>query len=312
MTPLLVLLLMVLQPPAPPASASEVRSYVLGAEDQVVVRVLDLEEIPATPIRIDLRGNINIPLAGRIRAAGLTVEQLEAEITKRLRSLVNEPEVTVTIAEFRSQPVSLLGSVMRPGVHQIQGRKTLFEVLSLAEGLKPDAGHTIKITRRKEMGPIPLPGAKEDETGQFSVAEVKVRSILEAKNPQENILVQPNDVISVPRADLIYVTGSVRKPGGFVLGDRETVSVLQAVALAEGMLNTAAANNARILRAQAGSTERSEILVDLKKVLSGGAKDVPLRAEDILFVPNSKMKTGVIRGLEAAIQVGTGVAIYRR
>ena len=106
----------------------------------------------------------------------------QAEITKRLKAFVNEPVVTVTVASFRSQPISILGSVTNAGVHQLQGRKTLFEVISMAEGLRQDAGNSIKITRRKEWGPIPLPTAKADSTGEFFVAEVSVKSVLEAKN----------------------------------------------------------------------------------------------------------------------------------
>ncbi|MDP3000781.1 MAG: polysaccharide biosynthesis/export family protein [Bryobacterales bacterium] len=292
--------------------ADEHLSYILGADDEVTVRALDLEDIdPKTPLRIDMRGNISLPLAGRLRAAGLSVEQLEAEITKRLRAFVNEPVVTVTVASFRSQPISILGSVTKPGVHQLQGRKTLFEVISMAGGLRQDAGNSIKITRRKEWGPIPLPTAQADSTGEFFVAEVSVKSVLEAKNPQENIIIQPHDVISVPRGQLIYVIGAVRRAGGFVMGERESISVLQALSLAEGLDKISSAKNAKVLRPQPGRA-RLEIAVDLTKVLAGKAEDVHLRADDILFVPTSATKSATMRGIEAAIQVATGVVIWRR
>src|ERR1035441_413340 len=95
------------------------------------------------------------------------------------------------------QPVSVLGAVRTPGVHQIRGSKTLFEVLSLAGGLNPDAGSAIRITRRKSAGPLPLPGATDDSSGEYQVAEVSVKSVMEAQNPKENIQVLPDDVVTV-------------------------------------------------------------------------------------------------------------------
>ena len=289
------------------------RTYLLGPGDQVIVQALDLEEIDGKqPVRIDMRGDIKLPLAGRLHAAGLSVEQLEDAIVERLKGQLQKPTVTVSIFEFRSQPVSVLGAVGAPGVLQLQGRKTLFEILSQAGGLKPDAGNTVVITRAKEWGPIPLPNAKADSSGKFSIAEVSVKSIMGAKNPEENILIEPNDVISVPKAELIYVIGAVKKPGGFVLSERETLSVLQALSLAEGLDRVASPKAAKILHATDGNSQRTEIAVDLKTILEGKGQDMAMSANDILFVPTSASKNAAIRGMEAALQIGTGLAIYRR
>lgn len=287
-------------------------AYILGPDDQIIIRAIDLEEIKAEPVRIDMRGNISLPLLGRMHVAGLALDQVEAELTSRLRAYLREPEVTVSIAEFRSQPVSVLGAVNNPGVLQLQGRRTMFEVLSQVGGLRADAGNSIKITRRREWGPIPLPGAAEDPSHEYSVADVSVKSIMDAKNPRENIQVKPNDVISVPKAELVYVIGAVRKPGGFVLSEKETLSVLQALSLAEGIDHASAPQNSKVLRESASQSRRSETAVDVKKILAGTSPDVPLRANDILFIPASASKNVALRGLEAAIQIGTGVAIYRR
>jgi len=287
-------------------------SYILGPDDEVVIRVLDLPEINERAVRIDMRGNIHLPLAGRLRAAGLTVEELEAAIAERLQTYLQKPVVTVAIAEFRSQPVSVLGAVAEPGVHQVQGRKTLYEILSQVGGLKPDAGNVIKITRRKESGPLPLPNAKLDETGQFYIGEVRVKSIMEAENPEENIFVQPNDIISVPKAELVYVVGSVKRSGGFVLNEKESLSVLQVLSLAEGLERTAAPGKAKILRPVGDGSTRQEIPVDLKKLMAGKANDVYMKANDILFVPNSAARAASLRAAEAAIQITTGVIIWRR
>jgi polysaccharide export outer membrane protein len=286
-------------------------NYVLGPDDLITVRAMEVEEINNLPVRIDLEGAINLPLVGRMEAAGLTVAQLEAEVTRRLKTYVRQPDVVASVTEYRSQPVSVFGSVRNPGVHQLQGRKTLIEILSLAGGLNQDAGHTIKITRGIEWGAIPLPNAAPDATGRYIVAEVALTAIMEAQRPAENIEVRPHDVITVPRAEMVYVTGQVHKSGGFVLNERSSVTVLQALSLAGGLDTAAAGKYSRILRAGVGTADRTEIPVDLSRIMAGKARDVSLQPEDILFVPSSLPKKAAIKAIETAIQMGTGVLIWR-
>jgi polysaccharide biosynthesis/export protein len=307
------------QPGAGPAQetaqagkAAGTRGYMLGADDQFTVRALHVEEISETPIRIGSDGNIRLPLAGLIHAAGLSVGELEEAIADRLRSFVLEPEVTVSITEFRSEPVSVLGAVKNPGIYQLQGKKTVAEVLSLAGGLDPAAGSTVKITREADRGPIPISSATVMEGGKFSVAEISLTSILKADSPQDNIAVRPHDIVTVPRAEMVYVVGQVHKAGGFVLTDGKSISLLQALSLAGGLDQTASAKNATLLRPTPGAKERAQIPVDLSRILSGRAPDVPMLPGDVLFVPNSAPKRALLRGVEAAIQAGTGVVIWRR
>lgn len=287
-------------------------AYVLGAGDVITIRALDADEISDKPIRLAANGFITLPLVGRVRASGLTTEQLEALLAIRLKPLIRNPEVSVSVVEQRSQPVSIIGSVNAPGVQQLQGRKTLVEMLSLAGGVRQDAGHAIKITRRLQWGPIPIPGAAPDVTGRFSIAEINLKEVLEARNPAGNIQIMPDDVISVPRAEMVYVIGEVKKSGGFTIGERESLSTLQALSLAEGLNVTAAPQNARILRLSPGAAKRTEISVDLRKILNGKDNDAQLEPDDILFIPGSKSKNVAIRSLEAAVQIGTGIAIYHR
>jgi len=283
--------------------------YVLGPDDQITVRALDVEEIDGKTARVDLQGYIDLPLIGKIKAAGSSVEVVETELSNRLRKYVRDPQVSVTVSEYHSQPVSVLGAVNIPGVYNLTGRSTLEQVLSRAGGLRNDAGNTINITRARDWGPIPLPSAKSDDSGDFSTAEVNVKSLLEAKNPQDNITVKPTDIISVPRADLVYIVGAVHRPGGFVLNERESMTVLQAVSMSEGLEKTSAPKNAKIIRSGTTS-KRTEIPVNLSNILSGRSSDVPLLANDILFVPNSAAKNATLRAIEAAIQTGSFAAGY--
>lgn len=293
--------------------APEDRStYVLGPDDQIVINAVQAEEISDKPIRIDSNGFVRMPLIGDVRAGGLTLGEFQDEVRRRLQMYYKHPQVGVSVVEYRSQPVSVIGSVRVPGLHQLQGQKTLVEMLSLAGGLMPDAGYLVKITRRSEWGPLPLASAASDSTGQFSVAEVRVKDLMSGRNPAENILIKPRDVIAVPRAEMVYVIGEVKRAGGFPLHENETMSVLQALSLAEGLSRTAGTKNARILRAANGSAQRIEIPVDLKKMMDGGATDVLLQNSDILFVPNNLPKSATLRGIEAAIAMATGLVIIPR
>ena len=294
------------------AAGEDDSGYVLGPDDQLKVWALGLDEIPDRPLRVDARGTVDIPLIGRVQAGGQTLGAFRQELLKRLESQVWNPQVSVEIVEFGSQPVTVLGAVMQPGQHQLRGRKTLAEVLSLAGGLRPDSGYSVKITRSKQYGAIPLDSAKWDASGNFSVAEVPVKGMLEAQNPADNILVRPHDVITVPTAETVYVIGDVGKPGAIVLKERESISVMQALAMAEGLARTAKPSDAKILRTPPGSSQRIELPVNLKAVLAGRAEDVSLRANDILFVPDNTSKRAGVRALEAAIQMATGVVIWRR
>ena len=295
----------------PGQSDKDVRSsYVLGAEDQIVIHALDLPDISDKPVRLDLNGDLKLPMVGRVHAGGLTSEQLEAELTKRLAVYLEKPDVAVTIAEFHSQPVSVIGEVNSPGVHQIEGRKTLVEILSSAGGLRPEAGPTITITRRIDWGAIPIAGATNDATGKFSIAEIELKPLIGAKTPEKNIVIRPYDVISVPRAGMVYVIGEVAKVGPLPLNDGHSISVLQAVSSSGGVLRTAASGNAKILRPVAGSATWAEFPVNIKKILKGQAEDQTLVAGDILFVPDSTGKRAALRALEAAVQMGTIAGTY--
>jgi polysaccharide export outer membrane protein len=274
-------------------------NYILGSDDQIMLSVTDLPEAQAT-MRVDQQGDVNVPLAGRVHAGGRTVNQLETEIEKKLTEFVWKPHAMITILDLRSQPVSFLGEIVMPGIHQLAGHKTLFEMISSA----------IRITRELRWGRIPLPGAKDDPTGHYSIASVPTKSVSDASDPVTNILLMPDDVISVSKAEMVYVIGSVKRPGGFVLGQDETISATKVMALAFGLDKNAAGGHARITRTEPGSSTHTEIPIDIKKLLAGKIKDIQLKSNDILFVPSSTAKTVLTRTAETGIQIGTSLAIY--
>ena len=295
----------------PDQNSQPAESYVLGPQDTLTVRVVDMDELGDDPYPIDLAGMLTLPRIGSVHAAGLTAEQLQQVLTKKFKDYLQNPVVTVRVTEFHSQPVSILGAVETPGVHQIRGNKTLFEVISEAGGLKDDAGNKITITRQMVNGPLPLANAQTDPSGRYSIADLNIRSVMSARNPQENIPVKPYDVITVPKADLIYVIGAVKRPGGFPLQERANMTVLEALSLSQGLDHAAASKRAKILRTDDVTHARLEIPIDVQKILDGKGNDQPLLSNDILFIPTSAAKQASLRAIEALVQTGTGIAIYR-
>ena len=266
-------------------------NYILGPNDQILVRAPGVEEINERPFRIDAEGNINFPLIGRVRAGGLTQQQLEAELVKRLREYIVNPQVIITVTQFRSEPVFFVGLFRSPGIYALEGRRTLVEMISRIGGLQPNAARHIKVTRRLEYGTIPLPNAVEDPEKKISFVEISMGSLRENVNPAEDIVLQPFDVISVERAEMIYVNGEVGKVGGIELGERDSVSLAQALTLAGGFGKDANRSKVRILRPILNTDRRAEIDVDASRVFEGKENDVPLLPNDVLFVPRTYTRT---------------------
>ncbi len=305
------------QQPAVTATQT-ISGYLLGPDDEIMIRGIEAPEIsdkpdkPEKPVLLGTNGDITLPLIGRVKAGGLTVEQLEAELTTRFKEFIQEPQISVTVTEFRSQPVSIFGAVTKPGIVQLRGRQTLYEVLSMAGGPRDTAGSILTVTRRRESGEIPLPGARVDPTGQFSTAELNVQEILEGKNAAANIEIRPNDIISVSEAssNMIYVVGDVQHAGGFTLGGQRNVSVLRALSLAGGLGRTAKPASARIVHEVSGEPKLREVSVNIQQIISGKAKDVQLGPDDVLVVPTSSRKIFTTDFLPNAFSSVVGAAIY--
>lgn len=293
---------------ARPGTGQHLPHYILGPNDEITILSLYAEEIANKTTRITTSGDLNLPLVGRIHVAGMTLEELEVEVADRLKTYYRQPDVAINVVTFKSQPVSVFGYVGSPGLIQLEGKKTLIEVLALAGGLRAEAGSEIKITRKSEWGPIPLPSAKIER--DYSSVELNIRVIENAGRPEENIEILPYDIITVARADIVYVLGEVRKPGGFALTNNRTISLIELLARAEGTAPGAAVSHAKLIRRVPDST-RVEEKVDIKAVLNGKSKDIQLQPEDILYVPASYTRGALRRTLDTAVAATTGAIIYR-
>jgi polysaccharide export outer membrane protein len=299
--------------PDRPSDSPRASNYVLGPEDVVKIDVFDVPELSKT-VRVSNDGMISLPLIGRVQAAGLTAEQLRQELEDKWgENYLQNPQVTVFVDEFKAKPVSVIGAVERPGLYPLAAQRTLIEVLSMAGGFgkknTSPAGRTVMVTRRSGFqGLQPVAGMHIRGPDQI---EIDLNRLLYTKDEALNIEIKPLDVVSVSRADAVYVSGAVKQPGGFVLEERPTITVLQAIALAQGLTMTASKKSARIIRTNEDGS-KTEIPVDLGKVLRGKAPDTTLAANDILFVPDSKSKIVALQSTNVGVATFSGWLIWSR
>ena len=295
------------------SGALEDPNYILGPEDVIDIEVFNLPELSKS-VRVANDGMISLLLIGRVQAAGLTAEQLRKELADKWgENYLQDPQVTVFVKEFKAKPVSVIGAVEKPGLYPLTGRRTLIEMLSMAGGFGKKgtsaAGRTVLVTRKSGFRDLqPVDGMHVRGPDQI---EIDLNRLLYTRDEALNIEMKPLDIISVSKADVVYVEGAVKRPGGFVLEDRPTMTVLQAIAMAEYFTGTAAKGSARILRTnQDGS--KTEVPVNLSKILSGKAQDTTLAANDILFVPDSKKKIVALRAVDVSVSTFSGWLVWAR
>jgi polysaccharide export outer membrane protein len=288
--------------------------YVIGSGDLLAVEVFDVPEL-SRDVRVNETGFISLPLIPvKVRVAGLTTFQLQDKLAELLQTngLVTTPQVSVNVKEQHSQPITVIGAVRSPMVIQAVRQTTLLQVLSQAGGVSDDAGSTVIITRPPA---VPTGSENADAAKLPSEAQtytISLSDLLESGNSTFNIPVLGGDVVSVPRAGIIYVVGAVSHPGGFVMqNDRDRMTTLKILSLAGGTTGSAKTKEAVILRKNPGTGKRDEVPVNLKKVLELKTEDVMLQSSDILFVPDSSGKKAWHRAGDVALSLTTGVALVR-
>src|ERR1022692_2239872 len=241
----------------PNDASGPVRDMMIGIGDLLKISVLGAPEYDQD-VRVAGNGDIVIGLVGRVHVAGQTTEQAQALIRKRLMdgAYFSDPQVAVLEKEFATQGVSVLGEVQKPGVYQVTGPRRLFDVLSLAGGTTPKAGQVVTISSRDKIKTLQLVNFSTDPQ----------------KNIAANVDILPGDTVVVSKAGVVYVVGDVRHPMGVIMENGGHITILQALATAEGAYSTAALRNAKIVRK--GDNGPTEVLVDVKKIMQAKAPDV--------------------------------------
>jgi polysaccharide biosynthesis/export protein len=328
----------------------QIGDYILDSGDLLGVEVFDVAEL-TREVRVNETGFISLPLLPvKVRAAGLTAYQLQDKLAELLQvnGLVSNPHVTVSIKEQHGQPITMMGAVKQPMVIEVVRQMTLLEALSRVGGLAEDAAGHILVTHSPRPQLIALANDTDeslDNTAPSNSAEsektnvaagpadaavatsakpadatadndpltlrISLSDLLESGDPKFNVVLRGGDVVSVPRAGVVYAVGAVQRPGGFVMAsDRQQLTVLKVLALSGGLMPTAKKGKAVIIR-QSAEPDRQEIPVDLDLILASKADDPLMLQSDILFVPNSGGKQALSRIAQSALGLASGVALVR-
>ena len=251
------------QQTAQPVAATD---YVVGPADVLVITSYDQDDLSGR-FAVENDGTFTFPMVGRVSVGGKTLREVEAALEALLveRGFFKNPEITVTVDQYRSQKIFVLGEVRKPGVYTLSGMMRLVEALALADSMLPTAGSEIVIIPASDRG---------TSTGDKEVTRVDLDD-LESGQISANMTLHDGDTILVPRAENVYVFGQVKNPGAYPR-QQDDMTVLQALSLAGGVTDRGATGRIEIVRLVDG--ERHEIEVDFgDQVLAGDTIIVPER-----------------------------------
>jgi polysaccharide export outer membrane protein len=261
------------------AAAEAADEYAIGPRDVLMISVWGQIDL-SRDYSVEPDGFVPFPLVGRVKAAGLTPKEFAAHLKETLEKdyLVN-PQVIVSVKEYLSRKVTVMGEAEKPGVYYLSGPTTVLDVLSRAGGLAKTAGSQVVLVRKPKQGSNGAAGGSV--TKQLSFERMK------AGDPESNVGLEDDDTIFVPKGkgNTFFVLGEVRKPGSYQL-EGET-SILEGITIAGGFTDKAAPGRTRILR---NSPSGQEILyVDMNDVMKRGHREkaVMLRENDVVVVPES-------------------------
>lgn len=288
---LLLVLSLKAQEIAPQAPAANLPVQRIGAEDLLGISVYEAPDWTRT-VRVAADGFIRLPLVHeKIQAAGMYPTDIEASIAGALRreKMFNDPSVTVTVAEYHSRAIGVMGAVKRPVVFQAIGTVTLLDALARAEGLSAEAGGEIVITA------VSRP-----------VQHVPVRALLDGSDAALNIQLSGGEEVRIPEAGKVVVWGNVKRSGVFPVQENGSSTIMTVLAQAEGV-TAFFARTAFIYRPRATGT-KEEIAVDLKRILERKAPDVALLPRDILYIPDNSGRRMTAAALDRLAGFGSSTA----
>jgi polysaccharide biosynthesis/export protein len=266
----------------------------IGVGDLLSISIYGAPEMSRTA-RVSPEGSIRLPILKKpIEARGTSPAELEQRVADALSQagLLVDPSVVITLAEYSTRPIRVAGAVRHPVTFDAAGPVTLLEALTRAEGLSGDAGADILVTRAS-LDSKPL------------TQRISVKALIETADPAANLILQGGEEVRVPEAGRVFVVGNVKKPGAFPAGDGTGISVLKALALAEG-LAPFSTKLAYIYRPGEGG--KQEIEVALRKILERKAPDVVLAAGDIFYIPDNRGGRVTANVIEKAVGFAAGTA----
>jgi polysaccharide export outer membrane protein len=251
----------------------ESADYIIGPKDLLEIKVFGLQDLDTT-VRVSEDGLITVPLIGEVKVGGLTKSGIERELTRLFADkYLQNPQVTVFIREYRSRNVSVLGAVKEPGDYELLGRRTILQMISQAGGMTQSAGDEIIVLRKLE-------------DGSNTAINIPVDDLVAGSDIELNIALQPGDIINIPIEKMvkIYVFGQVVRGGALEVKKSNIPTLLQAIAQAGGFSPRAAKGRVTIKRTDAEGRE-FQIKVNAKAIIKGKRKDIRLKEDDVVYVP---------------------------
>ena len=297
-----------------------IEDYRLGAGDLLEITVFGVADLTQVT-RVSSSGFITLPFLGKVRVEDMSASQLETDLIARIeeQKLIRDPQVTVFVKEYRSQPVYVLGAVNQPGQYMVTHQLRLLDLITMAGGMDTKRSGDCILLKRKSPGRPASgeAGATGGETGtDAQPVQINIKKLLESGDVTLNVPVRGGDIIQVPerKIEVFYVVGEVGRAGAFELpkeGEREVLAT-QALALAGGPMKTAKMGSGVLIRYNAGGQPQRE-KVDFSAIIKGKRPDFTLRPNDIIFVPGSNMKTlgygllGVVPGTVSGAIIWGGI-----
>ena len=285
--------------------------YRMSPGDMIEIKIERAPELSGI-YRVGANGNLLLKYLGRVPAHNKTQDELASLVADGLRGrYLKNPQVTVTVKQINSHAFFIQGSVSRPGVYQMEGRPSLLKLITVAGGLTPNHGPVAFIIRevkesnsltdaakadQGESSPVRVssptepasPGSVVDENEKFELIRVNINGLFRG-NFDQNMYIEPGSLINIPPSDVFFVAGEVNAPGSFPL--KEGTTLQQAIALAQGTTFKAAMGRGVIFREDPKNGKRQELKVDISAVMDGRKTDVDIMANDIIIVPNSRLKS---------------------
>ena len=280
--------------------------YRISPNDVIQISIDKGEELSGN-YSISASGAFEMPFLHQIQAGGKTTQELARFIADGLRGrYLVDPQVKVVVSQYSGRSFFIQGAVRSPGLYQIGGYPTLLELITIAGGLADNHGSTAFIIRKSKQGDAQKEGASSFENDvqpgseaappetdspqvpQYELVKANINGLLKGLF-NHNVVIEPGDIVNIPPSDVFFLAGEVNAPGSFPL--KVGTTLRQAISLGQGTTFKAATSRAIIFREDPATSKRIEIKVDIGDVMSGKKEDIPIVANDVIIVPDSRLKS---------------------
>lgn len=293
------------------ASTNSLKDFTIGPGDLIQINVPGMDEFRNYQARVSPTGELEIPLAGSVPAAGLTEQGLTDELKKSLGQYVRNPDVEVLVTQYQSREVGVAGMVQKPGPYTLNSpSETLLDVMSQAGGASPTASSQIYFIPA-HAGAAPSPAASLANGADVPATELANRPdavVIDLSNPASSKYMscpaRPGDVLIAPATGAVMVEGWVRQPGSFPIVPRMTV--LGAVDAAGGAMFS---SNAHLLRS-AATGEKVDTPLNLSKIEGGTEPDIPVESGDVVAVSGSALGAVPYTFYNLFMRLNPGIGVF--